>query len=139
MIEEEEKVNHSTIMNFMKAPVMEIFGGTKETIVKFMIIWYHNGKFYFDTPVEISVKTIYKVTKMSNKGDLVPIGIKEGLVEILTRTSTGKNSKGLIIRQIQATTPKIVAKIMSIGLIVTIHGYELNLDMLEVVDCIEII
>ena len=34
MTEEAKKVNHSTIMNFMNAPIMEIFGGTKETIIK---------------------------------------------------------------------------------------------------------
>ena len=91
MIEEANKVNHSTIMNFMNAPLMESFGGMKETIVKFIISWYHNGKFYFDTPVEISVETIYKLTGLFNKGDPIPVGIKEGLVKKLTGTPTGKN------------------------------------------------
>ena len=34
------------------------------------------------------------------EGNLVPVGIKEGLVEELTRSSSGKNSKGLMISQI---------------------------------------
>ena len=110
MTEEVEKVNHSTIMNFLNAPLMESFGGTKENIVKFIISRYHNGKFYFDRPVEISAKTIYKIIGLSNKGDPVPVGIKEGLVKRLMGTPTGKNSKGLIIRKVQATTPKIVPK-----------------------------
>ena len=67
-------------MNFLIAPLMESFGGTKENIVKFIISRYHNGKFYFDKLVEISAKTIYKLNGLSNKGDPVPIGIKEGLV-----------------------------------------------------------
>ena len=124
-------------MNFLNAPILESFGGTKETIVKFIISWYHNGKFYFDTPLEISAKTIYKLTGLSNKGDPVPIGIKEGLFERLTGTLTWKNSKGLINKQIQATTPKIVAKIVSAGLTGIGRNYDLNLDMLEVVKCIE--
>ena len=86
--------------------------------------------------MEISVETIYKITRISNKGVLVPVGIKEGLVERLTKTPTWKNSKGLIIRQIKATTPKIVAKIVSIGLTVIGRGWNLKLDMLEVGDCI---
>ena len=134
MTEEARKVNNSTIMNFMNAALMESFGGTKETIVKFIISWYHNGKFYFDTPVEISAETIYKLTALSNKGDLVLVGIKEGLVEKLTGTPTGKNSKGLIIGQVQANTPKMVAKIVSTGLTITGRGCDLKLDMLEAVD-----
>ena len=56
MIEEANKVNQITIMNFMNAPLMEIFGGTKENIIKFIISRYHNGKFYFDRPVEYQPK-----------------------------------------------------------------------------------
>ena len=97
MTEEVQKVNNSTIMKFLNAPLMASFGGTKETIVRFIISRYHNRKFYFDTLVEISAETIYKLTGLSNKGDLVPVAIKEGLVERLTRTPTCKNSKGLII------------------------------------------
>ena len=123
-------------MNFLNAPLMEIFGGMKETIIIFIINWYQNQKFYFDTLVEISAKAIYRIIWLSNKGDPVPIGIKEGLVEILTVTPTWKSSKGLIIGQVQATTTKIVAKIMSIDLTVTGRGWDLKLDMLEAVDCI---
>ena len=136
MTEEAQKVNNSTIMNFLNAPLMEIFGGMKETIVIFIINRYQNGKFYFDTLVEISAEAIYRLTGIYNKGDPVPGGIKEGLVERLTGTPTGKNSKGLIIGQVQATTPKMVAKIVSTGLTVTGRGYDLNLNMLEVVECI---
>ena len=57
--EEGLKVNSSTIMNYMNAPLIVIFGGTKETISKFIISRYHNGKFYFDKPMEISGETIY--------------------------------------------------------------------------------
>ena len=100
-------------------PSWRVLEGQKENIVKFIISRYHNGKFYFDKPVEISTETMYKLTGISNKGYFVPIGIKEGLVEILTRTPTGKNSKGLIVKQIKATTPKMVAKIVSTGLTAT--------------------
>ena len=76
---------------------MEIFRGTKETAVKFIINRYHNGKFYFDRLVEISGEVIYKLIGISNQGDPVPVDIKEGLVERLTGTPTRKNSKGLMI------------------------------------------
>ena len=136
MTEEGLKINHRTIMNYMNTPLMTSFGGTKETIAKFIINQYHNWKFYFDKPVEISGETIYKLTRLSNKCDLVPVGIKEGLVEIITRMPKGKNSKGLIVRQIQASTPKMVAKIVSTGLTVMERGCDLKLNMLEVVDYI---
>ena len=80
MTEEGTKIKHSTIMNYMNAPLMVSFGGTKENISKFIINRYHNGKLYFDRPMEISVKTIYKHIGISNKGDPVLVGIKEGLV-----------------------------------------------------------
>ena len=64
------------------------------------------------------------------------MGIKERLVERLTGTPTRKNSKGLIVGQIKASTPKLMAKIMSTGLIVVGRGCDLKLNMLEAVDCI---
>ena len=60
-----EKVNHSSIMKYMNTPFMASFGGTKETIVKFIISRYHNEKFYFYKPVEISREFIYKLTGLS--------------------------------------------------------------------------
>ena len=109
--EEGNKINQSIILNYMNAPLMESFKGTKKNIIKFIIIWYHNGKFYFNIPVEISAETIYKLTSLSNKGDPVPVGIKEGLVERITGTPMGKNSKGLIVGQIKSSRPKVVAKL----------------------------
>ena len=53
-----EKVNHSTIFNYVNAPIMASFGGTKETAVKFIISRYHNGRFYFDRLVDISGEVI---------------------------------------------------------------------------------
>ena len=81
MTPEAEKISRSTIMSYMNTPFMASFGGTKETIVKFIISWYHNGKFYFDRLIEIFGEVIYKLTSLSNQGDPIPIGIKEGLVE----------------------------------------------------------
>ena len=63
-------------MNYLNTPLMETFGGTKEISVKFIISWYHNGKFYFDRPVKISREVIYKLTGLSNQGDPVLVGIK---------------------------------------------------------------
>ena len=68
-------------MSYMNTPFMASFGGMKETTVKFIVSRYHNGKFYFDRPVEISGEVIYKLIGLSNQGDPIPIGIKEGLVE----------------------------------------------------------
>ena len=124
-------------MNYMNTPLMVSFGGTKETTLKLIISRYHNGKFYFDRLVEISGEVIYKLTGLSNQGNPVPVGIKERLVEHLTGTPSGKNWKGLMISQIQARTPQIVAKIIATGLTPTGQGSDLKLDMLEVVDTIE--
>ena len=128
------KINHSTIVNYINASIMASFGGMKETVVKFIISWYHNGRFYFDRPIEISMEVISKLTGLSNQGEPVPIGIKEGLVEELTGSASGKNSKGLMISQIQARMLQIVAKIIAIALTPTGQGSDLKLDMLEAVD-----
>ena len=80
-----EKINHSAIVNYINAPLMASFGGTKETAVKFIISRYHNGRFYFNRSVGISREIIYKLTGLSNQGEPVPVGIKEGLVEELIR------------------------------------------------------
>ena len=97
-----EKINHSTIVNYINAPLMARFGGTKKMTVKFIISRYHNDKFYFDRPVDISTEVTYKLIGLSNQGEPVPVDIKEGLVEELTGSALGKNSKGLMIRLIQA-------------------------------------
>ena len=76
------------------------------------------------------------MTGISNTGDPVPIGIKDGLVERITGMSTMKKSKGLIVIQIQDTTCKIVEKVVSTGLIVIGRGCDLKLEMLEAVDTI---
>ena len=76
---------------------MASFGGTKETAVKFIISRYHNDKIYFDRPIDISGEVIYKLTGLSNQGEPIPVGIKEGLFEELTRSASRKNSKGIMI------------------------------------------
>ena len=43
-----EKIKYSTIFNYVNAPLMPSFDGTKETVVKFIISWYHNDRFYFN-------------------------------------------------------------------------------------------
>ena len=97
MTQAPEKVQRSTIFNYANAPLMSSFGGTKEASVKFIISRYHNGRFYFDEPIDINGDVISKLTGLSNQGNLVPIGIKEGLVQELTGSPSGKNSKGLMI------------------------------------------
>ena len=123
-------------MSYMNTPLLVSFSGTKETVVKFIIIRYHNGKYYFDRPIEIFDEVIYKLTKLSNQGEPIPIDIKEGLVERLPRTPSGKNSKGLMISQIQAQTPQIVEKIIATGLTPTSRVSDMKLDMLEAVNTI---
>ena len=71
-----QKIQHSTIVNYVNAPLMASFGGTKETAVKFIISRYNNGRFYFDQPVDISGEVIYKLTGLSNKWDPVLVDIK---------------------------------------------------------------
>ena len=131
-----EKINHSSIINYINVPIMASFGGMKETTVKFIIIQYHNDIFYFNRLVEISGEVISNLTGLSNQGELVPFGIKEGLVEELTGSTSGKKSKGLMIIQIQTQTPQIVAKIIAFALTSRGRGSKIKLDMLEVVDTI---
>ena len=71
-----EKIKYCTIFNYVNAPLMASFGGTKQTAVKFILSRYHNGQFYFDQPVDISGEVISKLTRLSNKGDPIPVGIK---------------------------------------------------------------
>ena len=99
------KIKYSTIFNYVNAPLMASFGGTNETAVKFIISQYHNGRFYFDQQVDISGEVISKITGLSNKGNPVPVGIKEGLVEELIGSPTGKKLKGLMINQITTRMP----------------------------------
>ena len=58
------------------------------------------------------------------------------MVEELTGSASGKNSKGIMISQIQSRTPQIVAKIIATALTPIGQGSDLKLDMLEVVDTI---
>ena len=81
MTQATEKVRHNTLFGYANAPLMASFGGTKEDTIKFIISRYHNGRFYFDEPINISGDAISKLTGLSKKGDPVPVGIKEGLVE----------------------------------------------------------
>ena len=76
-----EKNNSSTIVNYINVSIIASFGGMKETTMKLIISQYHNGKFYFDRPFEIFSEVIHKLTGLSNQGEPVPFGIKEGLVE----------------------------------------------------------
>ena len=77
----------------MNAPLIYSFAGTKEIIAQFIISRYHNGKFYFDTPVEITSELIYKITELSNKGEPIPIRLNHGLVKEITGTPSGGNSR----------------------------------------------
>ena len=64
----------------MNAPLMDSFAGTKEIIAQFIISRYHNGKFYFDTPMEINGDLIYNITGITNKGNHVPTKLNLGLL-----------------------------------------------------------
>ena len=136
LTQEAEKVRHSTIYAYANAPLMASFTGMKEAAVKFIISRYHNGRFYFDRPIDSTGDVISRLTGLSNQGSLVPIGIKEGLVQDLTGSPLGKNSKGLMIGQITTQMPKIVAKIITITLTLSGRGSDLKLEMLEAVDTI---
>ena len=93
-----------------------------------VLLWWADRNFWGDV--------ISKLTGLSNKGDPVPVGIKEGLVEELTGSPSRKNSKGLMISQITTWTPQIVAKIIAITLTLAGRGNNLKLEMLEAVDTI---
>ena len=109
------------------------FRGTKDIISQFVVSRYHNGNFYFDRPIEIFGDMIYRISGLFNKGESVPMSSNLILVEILTRTPIANNSHGLIINQIQYTTPKIVEKNISTSMTSTRRGYDSKLNMLEAV------
>ena len=71
LMEEAQKLSASTILSYMNVPLMEIFAGTKEIIAQFIVSRYHNGKFYFNGPIEISGDMIYRLIGLSNKGEPV--------------------------------------------------------------------
>ena len=63
--------------------------------------------------------------------------VRGSLSEVpMTRTASGNNSKGLMISEIQARTPQIVAKIIAMGITPIGRGSDLKLDMLEAMDTI---
>ena len=138
MTQAAEKIWKSSIFNYPNTPLMASFGGMKEAAVKFVISRYHNDRFYFDQPIDITGDVISKLTGLSNQGSPVPIGIKDGLVQELTGSPSGKNSKGPMIGQIATRTPQIVAKIIAITLTLAGQGSDLKLEMLEAVDTIVI-
>ena len=115
----------------MNAPLMDSFSGTKEIIAQFIISRYHNGKFYFDSHVEITNDLIYRIIGLSNKGEPVPVKLNMGLVEELTGKTIGKNSRGMIVSQIIYGTPKLDEKIISMDLTSIGRGSNLKLDMLD--------
>ena len=57
----------------MNTPLLDSFVGLEEIIAQFIVSRYHNGKLYFDTPVNIDGSIIIQITVLSNKLDLVPI------------------------------------------------------------------
>ena len=101
----------------MNTPLMDIFVGIKEVIVQLIIGWFHNGKLYFATPIEINGNLINQIIGLSNKGEPIPIGPTPALVKELTGTPLGKYSRGLIVNQILYGTKKITTKIVSMALI----------------------
>ena len=90
--EESQKLSASTILSYMNAPLMDNFLVMKEIISQFIVSIYHIGKLYFDIPVEISSDIIYRLIRLSNKGEPVPVRLNLGLVENLTGRVEGKNS-----------------------------------------------
>ena len=88
MMEEAQKLSASTILSYMNAPLMDSFAGTKDIIAQFSVSRYHNGKFYFNRPVEIFGDIIYRITGLLNKGEPVPVRSIPSLVEKLIGTPT---------------------------------------------------
>ena len=105
MTQAPEKIKRNTLFGYANALLMASFGGMKGAAIKFIISRYHNGRFYFDQPVNISGDVISKLTGLSNEGNPVPVKIKDGLVKDLTGSSSGKKFKGLMISQITTRMP----------------------------------
>ena len=115
MKEEAQKLSARTILSYMNAPLMDNFVGTKYVIAQFIVSRYHNGKLYFDTPMEITDYLIYKINGLSNKGEPVPTKLNPCLIKEITGTPLGKNSRVLMVNKIIYGTPKITAKIISLA------------------------
>ena len=77
MTQAAEKVWKSSILQYPNAPLMASFGGTKEAAVKFIISRYHNGRFYFDRPINITGDVISRLTSPT-KASLYQLGLKKG-------------------------------------------------------------
>ena len=73
------------------------------------------------------------ITRLSKKGDSVPVKINPSLVEELTATTARKHSIGMIVSRIIHSMPKIAAKIISVALTSMGRGSDLKLDMLEAI------
>ena len=82
-MEESEKLSARIILSYMNAPLMDIFAETKDIIAQFIVSIYHNGKLYFDGPVEISGDMIHRLTGLLNKGEPILVRSNLDLVEKL--------------------------------------------------------
>ena len=106
MTTKSQKVSANTILSYLNAPLMAVFRGMNDIIANFIVSQYYNGKLYFDRPIEVSGDIIYRLTRLFKKGEPIPIKSNLGLVKKLAETPAGKNSKGIVISQIQYTHPK---------------------------------
>ena len=73
---------------------------------------FHNGNLYFNTPIKINDNLIIQTTGLSNKGEPIPIRLNPDLVEELTSTLIGNNSRGVVVNQIIYDTQKITIKVI---------------------------
>lgn len=124
------------IKNYLNAPILETFDNLKEEAAKFLVSRYHNMKIWLDEPIEINLKFVNFIAKLSVKGGLAPVRVKNlALIEKFTGSSNkGKNSKGFPITSIKMPTNKWVSIIISMFLKILGWSFDVKLNLLEAID-----
>jgi hypothetical protein len=124
------------IKSYLNTPILESFENNKEKAAKFLVSYYHDGKFWLDEPIKITPKLINFVTRFPIKGNPVPFGTKSmDLVNKFTGSNRkGKKSKILQINSIEMMTIKWTTLIVSIFLIASGRPLGIKIDMLEAIE-----
>ena len=92
---------------YLNAPLVVSFGSLKEEATKFIMSHYQKGKLWLSNLVEITPKRIVCITSLPTSRHLVPMMLNNcPLIEGIIGRKVGKNSKGLMINQIQKLSIK---------------------------------
>jgi len=105
------------IREILEVPLVAYLQGMKEEAKKYLVSRYHNGKLWLDQPHSIFRTTINLITRLPYKEPKVPT--TANVIHWLTKLIGGasrKNSRGLVIIQVQEPLARWICTIFSLFL-----------------------